>query len=244
VGRATLAAHAAGKGTSRVPLEIASDEMRTHMVERLQRGIQSHDCLYHEQKPPTLTDGKEPKQAHLRISLDGGRCPVAMDLRFSFNYGDLIGAKEEMTKRLDVRYQVRDRDFRRWNDVDGFHLSGRNVFKVDLSAGASGRMDAIFDMKGSIHSQADGDLPWTVAGEVEAEGPRYVGNLRIAIGFRGLSMELREDFKKQSRGWSYRYFLNGEELSHEEFSSYLSGGGPIFQQITQPNKLISDLELR
>jgi hypothetical protein len=121
------------------------------------------------------------------------------------------------TGSIHVNYTVQNEDFRALNDVDHFEMN------LNMSGDED---EAEIEGGGKIHSRMRGDIELKFEGEIEMDGQEIdEAVMKMTFIFSDFEAELKQEID----GRESIYYINDEEVTEQEFRSYLEKGGPAFQ---------------
>ncbi|OFZ21048.1 MAG: hypothetical protein A2X94_06870 [Bdellovibrionales bacterium GWB1_55_8] len=146
-------------------------------------------------------------------------CPISMNIEMKGS-----GSETEAKVAATLKYEVKDDEFRKLNDVDKFDLSGEIAVKATTST-SGGSIVIEGEVKGDVHSQTKGDVKFELQADVEMEFSSTEadgsGSVALKLEYADFSAELKQSFD----GTETKYEINGEEVSEADFQAYFTKAG-------------------
>lgn len=155
-----------------------------------------------------------------------GSCPVMMDLRMKASFSNT-----QVGGRIDWEYGVKDKDYLTLNDISGvsFHGSGKMTMQ---QSGQSAKWNGTMGGKGSITSVKDGVLPINLVGSFTGEQAtsssskgNMNGSMALTVEYPTFAVELKATVQSDGTTQTTKYYLNGEEMTQDQFQNYFKKGG-------------------
>jgi hypothetical protein len=162
------------------------------MQSRIQEGVTEQKCSV-QASSITQSQFEIPQ-----ITISGQGCPITFNLSAKVD-------QDKQTASIHLDYQVQEGDYRKLNDIDAASLDFSGKFEKD-----SGSMK----FNGKLHSQLQNEIKL----EGEFEGSKTKGQARLRLDYPKFSAE----FKIEGSEHNAKYSLNGEEITQEQFNSYLT----------------------
>jgi len=210
-----------------LPGSTQADQKAMDMEKMLNQGIADNKCKV--------------KSSKLSGSISGKDCPINLAFGVEAKEG-----KNSADFKAKLDYTVNDKDFRKLNDIDSaklnlsLNVSGEkkvekihDINMIDMDSKAS----ATASLEGTLHSQKEKDIK--IDGSLKAAKESITAKLtfdfeKFTAEFKvegAPAKEEKSDKKsdkkadkksdKESAGMTFKYFLNGEELSEKEMREYI-----------------------
>ncbi len=204
------------------------------IVDRMEKSVSAGDCEI-PMDFPTEGAGKDLKEVH--FSIEGENCPLTLELSLK-----PTGKPNDLTAEFSLRYAVRDEAILQITDIDRMEMtgsmsvstSGLDATTVDKDSIASGPFSSTveMEMKGTIHSQKEGELtPYLklyASNEMDPAVPSFSSETEMTLGmqFNDFTGELTMNVSASSSGQpSEEYALNGKEISKRKFQELMATAG-------------------
>jgi hypothetical protein len=212
----TWTAPARRRGVARES-DRAQDSMRTRLAQ--ERDAKHCDVQSHSDPGSLGFDSSGALTVpQLNVSVQGASCPLSLSLHLTSGDSSASGTRQAS---FQCDYQVRDSSYARLNDVDAMQLSGG----LRIRGAPGSALDASLDISGRIHSQKHGMIQVKFDGELSGtasfRSSSVEGSLTARLEFPDFTVELKEI----SKGGSQHYFVNGDEISENEFARYFQNIG-------------------
>ncbi len=153
------------------------------------------------------------------LNMTGASCPANLvmnnDMVLDFSNPSDI----RISWDFSVDYKVQDERYRRMNDVDFMKMAGGMK-----GGGSSNQVEAKIEVRGSAHSQSHGDIGIFVHGNMKGN---QQGKGEAVVEFEFKYEKFTAVLKQETRDQKNKYFINDEEVSSQEFSTYMSNMGSL-----------------
>ncbi len=209
------------------------DQDVEEIVDKMEKSVFAGDCKM-PMEFPGQDAGKDMKE--VRFAINGENCPLSLD--FSLKP---TGKPESMSAEFSIKYAVKDEAILAITDISGMEMTGSMSVS---SSGASTQPGAMpsgpvstsveVDLKGTIHSQKEGDLhPYlkmSVSQEINVSGTSITGSqemdLALGMEFKDFTGELTAKVSVSSGSQpSVEFALNGKEITPQKFQSLIVSAG-------------------
>jgi len=196
------------------------DDAQLRIAQRLRSGV----CQFDMKRDTGLGFGLEVK---------GQQCP--MELQYSLVV-EQVGLNTKLTQSTE--FQVKDADLRKLNDVDSLSLKGTREVNQEFTmvGGQPGlKISGKAALKGAVHSQKEGNLPLEIVGSIGGEQSNRTANVHselvAKIAYPDFTAEFKrtQDFDGNTK--TDKYYLNGDEMTQQQFSEYLGRAGVVFSAV-------------
>lgn len=218
------------------------DQDVEEIVDKMEKSVFAGDCKM-PMDFPTKDAGKDLQE--VRFSIEGEKCPMSLD--FSMKP---TGTPESMSAEFSIKYAVKDEDILAVTDIRGMEMTGTmSVSTSGVPAEGSTSMPSSFsmemelDMKGTIHSQKEGDLnPYikmSGSQEMNVSGTNVSASqdmeMTLGLEFKDFTGELTATISASNGSEpSVEYALNGKEITPQKFKSLMGKAG-LDQMFTTPS---------
>ena len=196
------------------------------MQKRLQDAQQKNLCIITSGAPVTGGNPGSASGDAANFSVTGDQCPVNLTLKYNSTYNSISDSNTNSPKlvqsiAVSLNYQVKDDEYRSYNDIDQAQMSGN----IDLDGSSTTFViNAKFDE--SVHSQSLGKISVKATVNFSVNPDSKNGIVEMIYTYSDFVADLKAT---TTDGKTMHYYINGEEITNDEFMSYVDAS-PIKDQ--------------
>jgi len=195
-------------------------------LQQMAQKLQDGKCEY---KLPSNQTGNttNPMSSNVETGLEvyGSTCPISLEANVKMS-SNLTEKSYDANVEFKLKYDVKDAEFAKLNDITAIDIKGSGSVRA-----SQGSMNGNINIEGTMTSNADGALKMYYDAKVDGSGNQTSAKITSeqiwGVEYPNFTAELKMTTVQENSSVKTTYFINGEEITAQEFQAHLTKAGSI-----------------